>query len=265
MKKPTGRGVNIKLVASVALCGFSVVVCAVGTMAWFSARRVSNSDNGSIQVVSPTGIFSKMYIHPCLTEGDSVHEFDINYSGYFYYDAASDSVKPSSNDLTITMGTYDLLDRHHPLLLVIELNQEYTVSNAIPVAVYGQTSEIFIGARNPNQNPVAVSGNPLSSVVEFFSYGYSATGYTAICDADSINVPISNTTNSFVDFDEEDGTGYVRESVDFYRASNGDTVKYITIVLDYYEAALEYIYNVFLGNEILDDRIGFTCDWEMII
>ena len=265
MKKPTGRGVNIKLVASVALCGFSVVVCAIGTVAWFAARRVSNSDNGNIQVISPSGMFNKMYIHQCINEGDDVYEFDKNNNGYFYYDASTDSVKPSSNDLSIVMGTYDLLDRHHPLLLVVELKEEYTVSNNVPVTVCGQTDEIFIGARNPNQNPVAVSGNPLSSVVEFFSYGYSASGYAAICDADSINVPISNTTNSFVGFDEEDGTGYVRENVDFYRASNGDTVKYITIVLDYYETALEYIYNVFLGNEILDDQIGFTCDWEMII
>ena len=54
-----------------------------------------------------------------------------------------------------------------------------------------------------------------------------------------------------------------------YIASPNTTVKYISVVVDYYSDALDYIYSTYLGNRVLEtdfeSHLEFLCDWGLEI
>ena len=282
---------KLKFASAIALCGFSVVALVLGTVAWFTAVRVRNNDQDSISVVNPSGLFKQMTIHNAVNVIRNVHyidetevinytyQFDQNPEGTITYNIAKRKAE-FDGDTSVSMGVYDLLDRHHPVLLLIELTGEVTTSADVSVSVTASTESIFIGEKT-GENPVTVNGNPLSSVVEAYSNAYTQTqldeikqsnGYS-YTDPDTQQTTSYNTFNinssletvSFAQFDEDDTyTGFDNE-ISLYSAPTGKKLQYVGVVFDFYEEALEYIYNTFLGNELLEDRVGFTCDWEMII
>ena len=276
MKKSDNK---IKLVAACAVALFSVITCVTGTIAWFTASRISNNDNDSLQVVCPNGVFSRLSIHTCVNITNSTYQFNQTEQGSITYNTSRRELDKAGN-ATISMGTYDLLERHHPILLLIQLDKQYTVSAEFPLIIHANTEEPFIGTRT-DANPVTRLGNPLSSVVEFSSNGYTASEYNAFkvtngysyvdeneetISYNTIDMAIPTTTDSFVKF-SNDGITYngFDSSLNLFEPDNGDNIEYISIIFDFYETALDYIYNVFLGNEILEEQIGFVCDWEMII
>ena len=42
-------------------------------------------------------------------------------------------------------------------------------------------------------------------------------------------------------------------------------IKYIPIIMDYNDAALEHIYSTYLGEDVLDKNIYYNWDWELRI
>ena len=112
--------------------------------------------------------------------------------------------------------------------------------------------------------------NPLSSVVAFYSKAY--TSLASITETNYYNVPIAEydaesgyTRETFVQFNETttEYQSFIQRK-NLYEGTTGD-VLYIAIVVDYYHYALEYVYNTFIGNTTLEDRIYFECDWNMVI
>ncbi len=272
------KDMKLKFASAIALCSFSVVALVLGTVAWFTAARVKNTGNDSINVVCPSGILKQLTIHTCANIDGDTYQFDQTAQGTIAYSTETKKFEYSGNT-NVSMGVYDLLDRHHPVLLLVELQSAIIVSDATPVTIAASTNSRFVG-ESTSEHPVEVDGNPLSSVVETFSYGYTRTDLNAISitngysyvDAEtsqtiSINtydIPSTESTTSFVNFENDVYTGF-DNNISIYRAENGITVQYVAVVFDFFEEALEYIYNTFLGDEILEDRVGFYCDWEMII
>ena len=83
---------------------------------------------------------------------------------------------------------------------------------------------------------------------------------------DTYDFPVSQLTGvgSFVEFDNQDSyTSFEQEQVIY--STTSATVKYVAVVFDYYELAMETIYGVFMGDEILTDTLNFTCDWTLVI
>ena len=54
-----------------------------------------------------------------------------------------------------------------------------------------------------------------------------------------------------------------------YKSQANSTVKYISIIVDYYADALDYIYSTYLGDRTLEDtfesHLEFLCDWGLEI
>lgn len=285
------KDMKLKFASAIALCGFSVVALVLGTFAWFTAARVKNNQQDSISVVNPSGLFKQMTIHNAVNvirNVNIVEEQEVVTYTYQFNQTAEGTVtynpithKPGyTGNTNISMGVYDLLDRHHPVLLLIELIEQVQTTAEIGVSVSATTESSFLG-ESTAEEPVAVNGNPLSSVVESFSSGYTQAELNALkqtngysyTDPDTeettnyntINIAGQDDTVAFAQFDNNDNyTGFDPE-ISLYNAPQSTTLQYVGIVFDFYEEALEYIYNTFLGNEILEDRVGFTCDWEMII
>jgi len=60
-----------------------------------------------------------------------------------------------------------------------------------------------------------------------------------------------------------------KQNPSIYKSRANTTVKYISIIVDYYSDALDYIYSTYLGERILEDEfqshLEFLCDWGLEI
>ena len=186
------------------------------------------------------------------------------------------------------MGSYDYLEKSHPMLLLIEVGEgedPIAVDATNPVIVRACTYiDYYLGDGRRTlytQEEVADGDgiNPLSSVLTFASIPFADGDAleaiegtkTKIEEGESVTYNTfdlaKNTlgeSKSFVQFDGEDYDSFDSE-INLFSARYGTTVKYIGIVFDYYEIAMETIYNTYLGDPALEDELYFNCDWTMVI
>ncbi len=143
--------------------------------------------------------------------------------------------------------------------------------------------------------PLEASGNPLSNVITFFSnvhggnldeetgsyspdmttstYNETAT-YSVSADLPTRGADESGTIlkkGSFADI-ESDELGNLevtdfRQEECFFKSSSESGVRFISIVLEYSDTAFDFIYNTFLGSDVLEQNefIYFKCDWMLTI
>ena len=72
---------------------------------------------------------------------------------------------------------------------------------------------------------------------------------------------------SFTSIDNSDDSTDFNQEPLLYTSSANTTVKYISVIVDYYADAVEYIYSTYLGNDTLETEFGselhFICDWGL--
>ena len=292
MKSKNVRNPKLRLVAAAGLCFFSVVAVVTATVAWFAAASRKEDDNSNMSIVNPYGYFSRMDLYELTETGgiDYANEkfhFNKTAKAYAVFNSSTGSIDYSPN-FTIEMDTYSDLDQHSPILMIITLNETITQTAQKPVTVYAACDkDYYFGEKesdptSPNygqpKNEIKIwdeehqtgEKNPLSSVVAFYSKAY--TSLASITETNYYNVPIAEydedsgyDRETFVQFDETttEYQSFIQRK-NLYEGTSGD-VLYIAIVVDYYHYALEYVYNTFIGNETLDGRIYFECDWNMVI
>ena len=286
MKSKNVKNQKLRLVAAVGLCFFSVVAVVTATVAWFTSLRQDNDDNSTMNVVSPFGYFSRMDLYRLTDTGgidyaaEKFH-FKKTPEAYAFLNETSGEVEYSEN-FTIEMDTYSDLDQHSPILMLITLSDTITQTAEKPVTVYAACDKDYYfgekGADGQPKNQIKVwdpetqtgEKNPLSSVVAFYSKAY--TSLDSITETNYYNIPIAEydadsgyDRETFVQFNETttEYQSFIQRK-NLYNGTSGD-VLYIAIVVDYYHYALEYVYNTFIGNETLEERIFFECDWNMVI
>ncbi|MCR5348488.1 MAG: hypothetical protein K6E59_02625 [Bacilli bacterium] len=222
--------------------------------------------------------------------------------GTITYDWNNDTgeyVPTLEGDTRIKLKQYDPMDRSQPLLLMLHLSQAYETTGP-SIRVNGLTAATgFLGARDSSQQPVyslddtdiildsrgsvhLVDGSStpytvnyywLSSVVQFYqttfandtlSWTYAMTSEYAT----EHSVPkLNNSPDKFVTVDNEAETSSFRNAPNLFSSSNGQTIKNIALVIDYYPDAIEFIYSTYLANAILENTYGsimsFLCDWSL--
>lgn len=292
MGRKPGSNQRIKLISAIGLSMFSLVAVAVSSVAWFTAMRRTGSD-GTMRVTSTEKRFKKITLHNVVFEDyvNGTYKFDRNPVATAEYQESTGQVSYSEH-FTIEMDTYNDLEQNHPVLMLVELNGTVTATSEEPLTVYASsTSTEYFGIANPDgtpKNEIKRTGNPLSSVVNFFS--------KALRSNDSLITTIGSYTDSsgeqqvtyqtydfpmvqfitepayagferesFVQFDDE-----TMEYQDFIQNKNllqmnSGSAEYIAILVDYYHPAVEYVYSTFMSEEVLDDTIYFSCDWSMVI
>ena len=293
---------NLKIAAATAMAIFSLFSVFSATYAWFVAKRKVKNTNDNFDVNPTSGMFYKMTIHDCVNIGNNLYQFDSDPEETItVVDWKTKQVnKTFKNGNSFAMGTYDYLEKSHPILMLIQLGDNdmttgYAATEDKPISAKAKSkTSYFVGDMQPGRtiyseediDPNAGHINPLSSVVSYKSTyfasdsalssilvdnGYSHGGH----DYDTYNFTISsltNTSGSFTEFNNDDTyrtynsdrTVFTTSSFDYSSVDSSD-VRYIAVVFDYYEAAVEAIYSAFIGDSVLDDVLIFNCDWTMEI
>ncbi len=194
MSKEISKHNKLKLVSAIGLCSFSLVAVVVSTVAWFTAYRKADNENNNTTIITPTGILDYISLHQ-LKAYDYVnkkYQFDQTAVGTATVDEQN-SIK-YDGDFTIEMGTYDDLEQHHPILMLIHLNKQYPTSDdddtVVNIYASANTTTYFgIEGTDEDGNPTGEPAtpiqpgyiqegeevvenpdkNPLSSVVQFWT------------------------------------------------------------------------------------------------
>lgn len=287
MSRLPGQNQKIKLVAAAGLSLFSMVAVVVSAIAWFSAIRRKGNDNG-MNILSPDKRFKSMTIHNILDIDyvNGIYKFDREEVASAEYNETTGLVDYSDN-FTIEMETYNDLEQNHPVLMIVELNGTVEATEDEPLTVYASsTSTEYFGLPDENGSPkneILERGNPMSSVVHFFSKALRSndsllTTIGSYTDDESVphqtyNFPAAEFKENYDGFDRQSFVQFDdvnMEYQDFIQNKNllkeeSGSYEYIAIIVDYYHAAVEYVYSTFLSEEVLEDTIYFTCDWSMVI
>ena len=74
---------------------------------------------------------------------------------------------------------------------------------------------------------------------------------------------------SFTSIDNDTDEITFKQDPSIYKSQANTTVRYISIIVDYYSDALDYIYSTYLGDRTLEDEfeshLEFLCDWGLEI
>ena len=291
---------NIKIIALTSVCLFCLLTVFTGTFSWFqSIVQVANSAGG-MEIDDEAGKLDYIEFHHASSiDYDNngfatAYHFSKTVSGTISYDWSTGQAS-ADGDTSFDLDAYSPMDVNHPVLMVVALRREYPLAAAGLIKITSTTeTEDFIGARE-NSMPVydlddpdvyidtrTIDGQsthiyPLSSVVQFYSKDFSASEYNTHSSASTLDYTLGNGANDlgdafgFVSVNNEAETSTFTQTVDSYTSVQdaNKSVQYISIIIDYYPDAIEFIYSTFLGDETLEDEydynLYYTCDWAMEI
>ena len=224
--------------------------------------------------------------------------------GKISYDWSTQTATYTGNT-GIDMVDYTPLDFTQPILLVFELNDAYVLSNAGEITIDAKTDvETFLGERDENNAAVndlledyyVLDGSSyyyaLSSVINFYCNDSASELYNK---SNGENTTLINTTYNVSNLKSKETCAAAKEvdpdavepdltfthinndtdEVSFnqepslYKSEANTTVRYISLIIDYYSDALDYIYSTYLGDDTLettfDSHLEFLCDWGLEI
>ena len=243
MNKNTKNSKNKKIIAATGMTLFSLVAVFTATIAWFASNRYTVYGKGMGVQAAASGIrLSSVEVHKCIANRctSDVLVFNSTVASYIY-----DNLLPSQS---LTMDDYGELSKNQPVLLLFNL------VSPVSATITASTPTTIFGAQANSSNK---DSYPLSNVI-FFRSSISCsvdtvTGYYNVTN-------FAGTDQKFVTTIPTSGTSQLTNTLTLY-SSGGSSVSSIAIVVDYYEAAIEYIRTNCLTNAI--KKLTFTCDWTM--
>ena len=273
---------NLKLISAISVSIFSLAVLFMGTFAWFTALRDRQLATSNPFPISATAAnFDKITIHTLNSTVDGTYKFNADDSHW----VDDDGVYHGD---PINFGTYTIMSRVHPILLIFHFREQITPDVNNPVSITAVTEETFVADGELDETTgnkkikIEAEDNPLSSIIEFKSFSYAnntagAGGTSAVTGISSYNsttatfdytVASLSGSDSFVNLTNNNGDITYNDFDDektFFSATSGN-IRYVAIVFNYYVDALDYIYSYYLGSDAMErDYILFKCDWTMLI
>lgn len=280
----------IKIVAATSVAIFSLFSVCTGVFAWFTAIKDVKNDNEVFSVVNVEKLQKISYHQFVGTPTDNNCSFNKTPVASVTYNQETKSFDKPKNgsgqtidSFTFSLDPYNPMNKHKPMLVLIELSEEFNPSLDSGLAVVASTETTdFLGAKDDNHLPKYDLGptsalkirtvnnttyHPLSSAVVFRSMSFSTSEYNTWASTANYEITIENTDepdHNFVFVDPERDESEFYEESTIYSSDENETIKYIAIVVDYHDSALEYIYSAFLGDPFLEANdyvLHFTCDW----
>ena len=295
--KRTGNK-NLKIIAATSLVIFSLFTCFTGAMAWFTGLRSYSNDYDDMVIVQSKGKLKQITFHELEAKsvGDTYEEstfsFNKTASGTITYNWENNT-KSFDGNTDYEMIGYNYLDEEEPVLMLLELNEDYdsSVEPAVVTLTTNSETQDYIGKRQANLQPVYdisderfiidsgtvtregvqrdVNFYGLSNAVKFYTNQYSSSTFSSTFGS-SEYYTFSNLSNqkSFVSITNNGNDSTFTTEIAPLISTIG-TVKYIAVIIDYYSEAIEYIYNTYLGDATLEQTyegfLYFKCDWVMEI
>ena len=250
--------------------------------------------------------FASAVTNPTTLEATSV-TFNTTYSGKISYDWETNTATYSGDTSIKLAPYTPLDPEHPVLMVFeLEKTYTVQYAGDIKISGMTDV-EGFLGARDANGIPKydltsngiykTVDSKPyfaLSSVIDFIcSDTSSELYYKSEQDGQYVNSALINPTYtissmrnremsiaakeanpeavvpdlSFTTVNNTDDTTSFKQKPTIYTSQEGTSVKYISIIVDYYRDAVQYIYSTYLGNETLEGtykyELNFLCDWGL--
>lgn len=279
---------NVKIITATGMGVFCLLTAFTASIAWFASNMGVQATGMNISVKAFDQRFRRMTLHKFIdVDNSGNYMFYRDAAGTFTYSYDSNSTVYTSTNPNETvssfMGEYSLTSPRHPFLAIIEYSQAF-VTDAYDkkITVSAQTDNPFICATDDEGEfllGLDEDSNPLSSVIKFSANSYqSLTGIqsTTTVSGNSVNTYSLSSTNRTWDHFAQIGTdnegNYTYDNATGWDSDKeiisvtSGTVQYVSIIFDYYDEALGYIYNRYLGNSVLEqESVPFGCDWRMVV
>ena len=270
---------KLKILAGLAVVIFSFVVLSTGSIAWFLQISSQLNEGESFPVKNLSGKFKKVSIHTLNTSKSTSTTYKFNGSEAGSITMDWNNMQPNPYSGTSVLNDLYTIDAgDHPLLFIYELTQEITVSTEDTVLIEYATESTYVadGEESEGQPVVKIAAehNPLSSIACFDSKHYPAnqagsiTGISSYSSADgTFNYDKSslNFNKKFVDL-TDDGKEITYNDFDHdlkvFEGTTDQKINYVAVIMNYDVLSIEYIYNYYLGNDVLDNEVlKYDCDW----
>ena len=275
--KQRRKSKNVRILSATVVVIFTLLASFSGTFAWFQAQRTISTSTNAFEVVnqgeSVAGLSFHAYTGTVTSNTVEYYTFDPQPAGQFEYQDGELKPVDEENPFVLTMNDYTLESPHQPILILIALsNSGSSYVSFNNSSVYPTTNNSLKGADQGD--------NPLSSIVEFYTFTYSSdendtthilnrvvNDHFALPTSEFIKESdeehgIESNWNSFAKFKTNgDYNGFGSEAVLYNGSTAG--LSYIGIVVDYYSDSLEWISSFYLGDERLEEKLTFACDWWM--
>lgn len=272
MKVRLPSRINLKIISATSVVLFTLLVSFIGVYAWFTTNRTYGDDMTGMKIAPSNGILKKLSIHELDINNNDGFVIDANtglITGYYFNPTAKSEINidwetagtPEYNVNVPSLGQYSVLQKTNPLLLVFELT-EALPSNQISITATAAQ------AYTPAQYDTMASGdgNPLSWVIKYSSKTYSTA---SLSNSDfTVSKGSLSSEGSFATVNNQGAVTSFTQTKTFYSGSTSSNITFVYVVIDYYEPAMEYFYDVNLGKDFIDDvehDVPFTVDWTMVI
>ena len=277
------------------MCIFTLFAAFSASVAWFQMVTQEATQSDSMAVKNVYGKFKQMTFHTLATNGKTISTNEAQCSFKFNKTPVGTisynwDTKQYSNTgtTTIALNAYETLDRYQPMLLLVELQKEYSGLSAGDLLISAEVDEVegkgFIGSRNQTDNTPeydlsdssiyqvknSIKYYWLSSVIRFFSKSFTTNTFNTFSSGDTYDLTLGNMDNQahFVDINNSNETSDFNEQINVYSSPANSATKYVAIIVDYFPDAVEFIYSTYLGDATLesaeyDYELNYLCDWKM--
>ncbi len=285
------RLLNLKIIAMTSMTLFSLFAVFMATAAWFNViRQVGSSGNGFVTakmspVIKQVEIFEKYNQTTTTQDTENKNPYIYNLTPSLVYKFDNGKMVPSE-EKQISIGTYSILEDTRSLFFLFTIDQTRTselpgASLKVSTSTNDETSlfatetttdESTKASTTKLKNKLNSYGNTLSAIVNFSTFLIPTEGTQDILSQDSEKQTIDKTKiQSHKDQSLVDNSTYKYSSSISLTETDLTIYKQIGVILEYNENAIERLYSLNIGNEVLDnikenDEIKFeTIDFSYII
>lgn len=227
-----------------------------GSTAWFAENKSVSANDMGVEVKDLQRLIKSVDYYPIssitLSGSDNIYTF---------------SSDPIPEGTAKTLGTFSTLIAERQLLVKITLHDGVTGAH---VGAVTETDGYIADSIN---SKISKEGNPLSSVVEFYSVtdvAQSSEGYV-ISSGD-----IADSVKRFVTLSEYEGEiiSSFDTEISLYSTAENDHDHVVFIMIDYYEQSVEYVMDtvnrLIMEGEgktdaVLGENIEFVCDFKFFV
>lgn len=175
MKKAGNK--NLKIIAATSMAIFSLMASFSAAFAWFTAMRHVEEESESFNVNTTDGSLTSITFHRLIPNGKTMvtedgvsrpskYEFDKTPVGRIDYNWRSDTQTmeyTQVGDTKIELDTYTPLDQEHPLMLMINFEEEITTDANERLISATSTVSHYLGERDSGDPVCRLDGSIYSS------------------------------------------------------------------------------------------------------
>ena len=263
----------IKIIMATGICIFDLLAVFVSSAAWFTAQRQVDQEANSFNVTNYTGLVTNISIYT-LKNSSTNYVYNETPQVSYKVDTNGKLIKETSTTEPFSMGEYDQLESpNNSVLYIITLDGDIAREQK---KVSFKATTTGIKENSPlTQGQLKSKDNSLSSIVKFHKLQNNSNDIaltdkqydfsnTTLSDAYKFyTLKTSDITDTYIDTYQNSFSFINIDNLD----SNTGANMYIEFICDYDTEAIEDIYNLNVGSEILDTEttIKFNQDWSMEI